>query len=194
MCDRLIVAREKVRRETAAKIAALEHLRHADRLKTGGEVASGIAHEFGSPLNVISARAKLICTGNLTESERQRNADVIHQVLANLITNAIQAMPNGGSVEISVHRRCKPPLEDDRAHDGEYVCLCVGDEGEGISEENIGRVFEPFFTTKDVGEGTGLGLSVAYGIVREHGGWIDVQSEQGKGSRFFVCLPVAGSR
>jgi signal transduction histidine kinase len=69
----------------------------------------------------------------------------------------------------------------------------VRDEGEGILEENIGRVFEPFFTTKDIGKGTGLGLSVAYGIVREHGGWIDVQSEQGKGSRFFVCLPVAGS-
>ena len=65
------------------------------------------------------------------------------------------------------------------------------DEGDGIAAENLPRIFEPFFTTKDVGEGTGLGLSVAYGIVREHGGWIDVESNPGAGSRFTCFLRMA---
>jgi signal transduction histidine kinase len=68
------------------------------------------------------------------------------------------------------------------------------DEGEGIPEDHLSHIFEPFFTTKDVGEGTGLGLSVAYGIVRDHGGWIDVQSEVGKGTEFRVYLPLAPAR
>ena len=63
------------------------------------------------------------------------------------------------------------------------------DAGAGIRDEDVAHVFEPFFTTKDVGEGTGLGLSVAYGIVREHGGWIDVVSTVGRGSSFAVYLP-----
>ena len=66
----------------------------------------------------------------------------------------------------------------------------VTDHGEGISPEIIDQIFEPFFTTKQVGEGTGLGLSIAYGIVQEHGGWIDVRSELGKGSCFSVYLPI----
>jgi signal transduction histidine kinase len=72
----------------------------------------------------------------------------------------------------------------------EYACVRVKDEGNGIREEDISHVFEPFFTTKDVGEGTGLGLSVAYGIVQEHGGWIVVESAPRKGSSFNVYLPV----
>ena len=70
--------------------------------------------------------------------------------------------------------------------------ICVKDEGAGIAREHLGRVFEPFFTTKDVGAGTGLGLSVAYGIVRDHGGWIAVESEVGRGSRFSIYLPRDG--
>ncbi len=73
---------------------------------------------------------------------------------------------------------------------GEYARVDVIDQGEGISPEIIEQVFEPFFTTKQVGEGTGLGLSIAYGIVKEHGGWIDVRSELGKGSCFSVYLPM----
>ena len=65
------------------------------------------------------------------------------------------------------------------------------DQGAGIAPEHLTHVFEPFFTTKDVGEGTGLGLSVAWGIVRDHGGWIDVESEPGRGSRFTVLLHPA---
>ena len=66
----------------------------------------------------------------------------------------------------------------------------VIDHGEGMAPEIIDQIFEPFFTTKQVGEGTGLGLSIAYGIVQEHGGWIDVRSEPGKGSCFSVYLPI----
>jgi signal transduction histidine kinase len=65
----------------------------------------------------------------------------------------------------------------------------VQDEGEGIPAENLPHIFEPFFTTKEVGKGTGLGLSISYGIVEEHGGWIEVQSKPGEGSCFTVCLP-----
>jgi len=83
------------------------------------------------------------------------------------------------------------PPADIEGTEGPYVCVRVADEGEGIAEENIPHLFEPFFTTKDVGEGTGLGLSVAYGIVRDHGGWIAVKSELGKGSLFAVYLPAS---
>ena len=81
-----------------------------------------------------------------------------------------------------------PPAEDGR---GEQPCLRieVRDEGRGIAADALPRIFEPFFTTKDVGEGTGLGLSVAYGIVKDHGGWIDVASRVGEGSTFTVWLP-----
>ena len=74
--------------------------------------------------------------------------------------------------------------------EGEHAGFSVSDDGVGIVEENLERVFEPFFTTKDVGEGTGLGLSVTHGIVSELGGRIDVQSQPGKGSRFTVYLPT----
>ena len=68
--------------------------------------------------------------------------------------------------------------------------LTVKDEGDGIAEENIEHLFEPFFTTKGVGEGTGLGLSIAYGIIKEHDGWIDVESVLGKGTCFSVYIPA----
>jgi len=71
-----------------------------------------------------------------------------------------------------------------------FVCITISDQGSGMGEDTLERVFEPFFTTKDVGEGTGLGLAVAYGIVQEHGGFITVQSKLGEGSRFEVYLPL----
>jgi signal transduction histidine kinase len=116
------------------------------------------------------------------------DAGHLQQVVANLVLNATQAMPHGGRVEIDVAaaRAIKPG--ETAEHD--YVRIAVADQGVGISPENLPRIFEPFFTTKDVGEGTGLGLSVCYGIVEEHGGFITVDSTVGTGSRFSVFLPA----
>jgi signal transduction histidine kinase len=105
--------------------------------------------------------------------------DHVHQVLTNLVLNAIQASPAGGEVRI---RAGADP------HGGGVV-IEVRDRGRGISEEHLGRIFDPFFTTKEVGRGAGLGLSIVHGIVRDHGGWIEVRSEVGKGSLFEVFVP-----
>jgi PAS domain S-box-containing protein len=117
----------------------------------------------------------------------------IHQVIMNLCTNAYHAMrEQGGLLSVSL-----TPLEVDvdfvRRHPamkvGHYVTLTVSDTGHGMDQALIKRIFEPFFTTKDVGEGTGLGLSVVHGIVIQHGGEITVESEQGNGTIFNVYLP-----
>ena len=259
MCDQLVESQKRISAETEARIAALEQLRHADRLKTVGRLASGIAHELGTPLNVVGGRASMIAAGRLSADDVVENARIIkaqsdkiatiirqlldcarsrparraredirsiatqtlgllntvavkrnvnltltsddapvwatvdagqiQQVLTNLVMNALQAMTRKGNVTVSIQpERARPP-EGYGKGEGDYVCVRVQDEGEGISRENMQHMFEPFFTTKDVGEGTGLGLSIAYGIIREHGGWIDVQSEVGRGSTFFVFLP-----
>ncbi len=104
------------------------------------------------------------------------------QVLLNLIHNALQAMPTGGSLFLSTETR----VREDRP----WVVISVRDTGTGISAEDRERVFEPFFTTKGERGGTGLGLSVTYGIVTDHGGVIDVESEPGNGSTFTVWLPL----
>jgi signal transduction histidine kinase len=119
------------------------------------------------------------------------NVDVgqIQQVLTNLIVNAVHAMPDGGRISIGVQIGQIRPPEDHEGAAGQSYSIVVRDEGVGMNEETMEHIFEPFFTTKDVGEGTGLGLSIAYGIIQEHGGWIDVSSEPGKGSCFAVYLP-----
>jgi two-component system NtrC family sensor kinase len=100
------------------------------------------------------------------------------QVFLNLITNALDAMPQGGTLTVSV------------AHADGAIRIEFADTGAGIAEANLSRIFEPFFTTKPAVKGTGLGLSVSLGIVQAHGGSIEVQSEPGKGSRLTVVLPL----
>lgn len=117
----------------------------------------------------------------------------IHQVLMNLCTNAAQAMARkGGVLKVTVTRglfkdRDHVPVPDMKP--GEYVTLTVSDTGPGIKPEVLERIFDPFFTTKTQREGTGLGLSVAHGIVKSHGGSIGVESKPGKGATFSVYLP-----
>ncbi len=106
----------------------------------------------------------------------------MQQVFLNLIHNAIQAMPEGGELLIQ--------SQLDKREDEDWIAVIIKDSGVGISKEHIDEIFEPFFTTKPLGEGTGLGLSVSYSIVSEHGGYIDVESEEKKGSIFTVWLPV----
>jgi signal transduction histidine kinase len=115
--------------------------------------------------------------------------DQVQQVLTNLVVNAIQATGPGGSVEIVVADKVVQPPPDRGGAPGKWHCIEVRDTGVGIAPDDLLQLFEPFFTTKSVGEGTGLGLSVAWGIVRECGGWIEVQSQVGKGSCFAVFLP-----
>jgi len=120
----------------------------------------------------------------------------IEQVLMNLCTNAAHAMrEKGGTLEIRLSREKSGPsgLRLPDLPDCDYVRLTVGDTGHGIAPDTIDRIFDPFFTTKGPREGTGLGLSVVYGIVRDHGGAIDVASEPGKGTVFNVLLPVIES-
>ena len=105
------------------------------------------------------------------------DATQIEQVLVNLFQNAIQAMPDGGKLTVQLMREDKG------------IALRVQDVGVGIPEENLRRIFDPFFTTKSEGEGTGLGLSVSYGIVAKHRGRINVKSQPGKGTVFIIKLP-----
>ncbi|WP_022664739.1 sensor histidine kinase [Desulfospira joergensenii] len=105
----------------------------------------------------------------------------LQQALVNLMLNSIQAMPRGGDLTLTV--------ETDPSHKG-YIRIDVADTGDGIPEEQLDLVFDPFFTTKKEGEGTGLGLSVTYNIIKSHNGWITVKSEPGKGTCFSIFLPV----
>jgi PAS domain S-box-containing protein len=121
------------------------------------------------------------------------NPTQINQILINLSTNAHHAMPYGGILAISLEN---VELDEDRAaqypdlNPGRYVNLKVSDTGHGISTMEIDRIFDPYFTTKEVGKGTGMGLSVVHGIVKNHEGAISVKSEYGKGTTFSIFFPV----
>ncbi len=101
-------------------------------------------------------------------------------------------MPKGGTVLLRVQRTTARPPDSQVAKDLTCARIDVHDEGSGISEDHLNQIFDPFFTTKDIGEGTGLGLSIVYGIVRDHGGWIEVESQPGKGTCLSVFLPEDG--
>ena len=224
-----------------------EQLRKTERLAELGTLASGMAHEIGTPMNVILGRAELLMRKTtderakrgletiVTQVERitkimnqllsfarkrpvERRAldlgpvikdmvdvvqerikqhqiqteihiapglpevfadsDQMSQVLLNLVLNACQAMPNGGTLRIDLRSRQN------------HVALTVADTGCGIPKEHVSKLFDPFFTTKPVGEGTGLGLTVVHGIIQEHEGSITVESEPNKGTTFHILLPI----
>jgi len=233
-------------------------LEHRARLQQLGTLAAGIAHELGTPLQLISGHAALVAERCVGDAELERSSAVIleqctritrlvkqvlgcaradqsapgvtelvglveetlqlvrcaarkqgvrvvgpagapapcevaagrlQQVLINLMMNAVQAMPRGGTLSVSVgqERVLAPPREDALA--GEYCCVDVIDDGPGIPPELLERIFEPFFTTKGLGSGTGLGLAISREIMGELGGWITVRSQVGRGSCFSVYLP-----
>jgi PAS domain S-box-containing protein len=124
----------------------------------------------------------------------EADAGMMEQVLMNLVVNARDAMPKGGRITIST-----TPAEVNAAHAaadpnrraGRFVCLSVADTGCGMDATTLKRIFEPFFTTKEVGKGTGLGLATAQGIVAQHKGWVEVDSEVSVGTTFRVYLPAA---
>jgi two-component system cell cycle sensor histidine kinase/response regulator CckA len=122
------------------------------------------------------------------------NADpgMMEQALMNLAVNSRDAMPKGGRLFLQtsvVDISDEEAAAKSNARAGEYVRLSVSDTGAGIAPEHLPHIFEPFFTTKEVGKGTGLGLATVFGIVEQHSGWIDVESEVGRGTSFHVFLP-----
>lgn len=262
MCDALARAKLELAAEAHARHAAIEQLRHAERLSTVGKLAAGVAHELGTPLSIVSGHAEMIASGEVVgpkviesatiiDGETKRmsrivrsllgfarrkgpegetsdvkdtimrcvalfepmaemakvrlitdlpddcratiDQDSLQQVMTNLISNAIQAQGSGGRVEISAGIERAAPAKSPSASTTEFVRLNVADAGPGILAEVLPHIFEPFFSTKGAGDGTGLGLSVVYGIVEDHGGWISVESVVGQGSRFSVFLPKAGA-
>jgi two-component system, NtrC family, sensor kinase len=132
-------------------------------------------------------RNQLTLSGIQVEEDLPADLPLIHgdrkslqQVFLNLFINAIHAMLDGGTLTL----RALP------SEDGQWLRVKVSDSGVGIEPEHLPRIFDPFYTTKQVGRGTGLGLSVTYGIVEKHGGRIEVESQKGKGATFTVILPV----
>lgn len=250
MCERLAAARERVEHEVVARIRAIEQLRHADRLRTVGELASGIAHQLGTPLNVVRVRGSMIARGEVAEQRMRElgavivehvdrisdtirqllnfarrdeanfapgdlartvqdtvslvealaierriviknrttlrsapltmDAGQIHQALTNLLMNALHATEPQGEVSVCV------------GAEPDGFSVEIEDAGGGIADEHLPHIFEPFYTTKRAGDGTGLGLSVAEGIVTRHGGTIEVKTSA-KGTLFRVCLPHGGA-
>ena len=124
----------------------------------------------------------------------QGDCGMIEQVVMNLSLNARDAMPRGGRLTIGVETVDIDAIfieTHPQAHVGRFVRLRVSDTGIGMDSATLNHIFEPFFTTKDVGKGTGLGLATVYGIVKQHEGWLEVNSEPGKGSTFDVFLPAS---
>lgn len=259
MCERLECTLDNLRREQEQRRHVEAELRNAERLAGLGRLAAGLAHEIGTPLNVILGRAEslqrtsvghegaerslgiivsqseriarivrdmldfarmkprrhrptnvrdaIVSALDLVESraeaqgaridveapedlpELMADPDQLQQVFLNLAANALDAMPGGGQLRVVAAVAAATNPE----HGGgpkSCVAISFSDSGAGIAPANLPHVFDPFFTTKDAGRGTGLGLSVAYGIIEEHGGWFDVCSELDSGTTFQVYLPL----
>lgn len=249
-------AREEIIEEAERRLELERALRQSDKLAAIGQLASELAHEIGTPLNIIAGRAELTRrkvnekgleknldvvieqTAKITKIIRQllgfvrkkkpeqkplnlgillRTAldlldyqirkqkisvateienplpvvmgdpDQIQQVFLNLLLNAIQAMPQGGTLRVGASSRwtTKPGLEESERC---YVEVFFSDSGTGMEKNVIEHIFDPFYSTKH--GGTGLGLTVSRGIIDEHEGWIDVESEMGRGSIFRIYLPA----
>lgn len=299
-------AHEEILTGVDAKLQLEMRLRHSDKLATIGQLAAGIAHEVGTPLNVIGGRARVmarraedpqavqknadiiatqaeritkiiqqlldyarrkaparaevdlrkVCSSTLDFLEHQLttrgvqstlhpfavaardarearesleagertaklpaaprvmgDADQLQQVCLNLCMNAIQAMPEGGTLDLHLEGLVRRKVGLDKAPPGGYIMLAVADTGVGIAEAHLGRIFEPFYSTKtwpetsgpgDSGEsteggagggagttsGSGLGLSVSAGIVKDHDGWIEIERRPSGGTIFRVFLPA----
>ncbi len=260
MTAQLRDAQEEIRSSAGARLQLEQRLRQSEKLATIGQLSAEIAHEVGTPLNVIGGRARTLKrkaeqpeeviknsqiiadqaeritkiiqqmlnlsrartpdrtridilqiigdaltfleyqmehaaieveqTLELPGSRLQGDADGLQQVLINLLLNAIQAMPDGGRLTIAARevKRRKGGL--DLAPPQEYVLVEIKDTGPGIAAAELEQIFEPFYSTKERGKGTGLGLTVTIGIVKEHDGWMEVENAEPQGSIFRVYLPL----
>jgi signal transduction histidine kinase/ActR/RegA family two-component response regulator len=120
----------------------------------------------------------------------------IQQVLLNLFVNAADAMPTGGKLKLKTSRATHNDIKSKEYQPvaGDYLRLTVSDTGIGMDEKVQQRIFDPFFSTKEIGKGTGLGLASVYGIIKNHGGYIEVQSQKGQGSQFSIFLPASAKQ
>ena len=124
----------------------------------------------------------------------EADASMMEQILLNLSVNSRDAMPHGGQLNIRISQReidAGQARQSVEARPGKFISLSAADSGCGIPPENLSRIFEPFFTTKELGKGTGLGLATVYGIVKQHHGWIEVESVLNKGTTFQIYFPVS---
>lgn len=263
--------REALQKRLQTKITELEQSREqlfeAQKLKTVGTMASGLAHELNNILTPIRGHAELIAEGSATTEQSRRygqrildsaaaaaqitgalltytrqgtfqpvrsnlrqllqsqilpvlskslpgnarlkvelarnvSVDVdrvlFQQAVANLVFNAVDAMPDGGEITIGLSTSSEAPLRGDEADDADdaeqrSAVIMVSDTGTGIDEEHIDQIFDPFFTTKAVGSGSGLGLAMVMGTVTRHHGRITVESVLGEGTTFTIYLPLAPS-
>ncbi|MBI5374506.1 MAG: PAS domain S-box protein [Candidatus Schekmanbacteria bacterium] len=250
--DGNIIGCSSIVRDITEKKNLEKQLIQSEKLSAVGELTAGLAHEIGTPLNIISGRAEYLLslvkdepkiTSGLksiirqidritlliqqllkfTRSEKRESRELdinrvikdtlllletkldksgvmvnkifsediplmegdenqIQQVFINLFLNALHAMPEGGELEI------KTKWNNESGKSG-TIEIVVSDTGAGIEEKNISRIFDPFFTTKEIGKGTGLGLAVTYGIIKDHGGTIDVISKVNTGTSFYITFP-----
>ena len=138
-------------------------------------------------------RSEVLITRSASPAHVRADAGQMHQVILNLFLNARDAMPNGGCLRVETSETELTAADSRRFPDaapGRYVTLSIVDNGLGMDEQTRGRVFEPFFTTKPIGKGTGLGLATVYGIVRQSGGQIEVETARGSGTTFRIFLPL----
>jgi PAS domain S-box-containing protein len=145
---------------------------------------------------VIGEHIELQCTYAKRLPFVQADVGMLEQVLVNLTVNARDAMPKGGQLVIAtgnVQLTDQDATRHPEAVAGDFVCLSVSDTGMGIAPEHLPQIFEPFFTTKELGRGTGLGLATVYGIVKQHGGWLEVSTQVGVGTTFTIFLPAIPS-
>jgi PAS domain S-box-containing protein len=143
----------------------------------------------GTPLKIVFDIGEDLLSAHVDENQ-------IKQVFRNLTTNAIEAMPEGGTLTIRIRNADVGPSDGLPLKDGSYLRIVFADDGSGISEEHLPYVFDPYFTTKSMSDqrGTGLGLSVCYSILKKHGGHIAVTSQPGKGATFTLYLPAAAAK
>jgi len=154
-----------------------------------GQLVEETAETFGRTRKDISIHRELAEGLPVIEADRGQ----IEQVLLNVFINAGDAMPDGGKLTLKAVNRSHLDMRQGlyEPKPGQYVLLTVTDTGTGMDDKTQTRIFEPFFTTKEMGRGTGLGMASAYGIIKGHGGYIDVHSRLGKGTTFSIYLPAS---
>jgi signal transduction histidine kinase len=262
MCEKIDDAYRRLLKEQQDRLSLERNLRQSDKLASVGQLAAGLAHEIGTPLNIIGGRAEFLLSRSRSPDETRNNLQVIRsqidriagivrqllefsrrrepafrsveigplvekvigllehkiseknvraecmidkalppiqadpdqlqQVFLNLFLNSLQALQPGGLIKIKAAMVWTNNGNGAVSGEGKErrLSIEIEDNGAGIPAEHISQVFDPFFTTKDIGEGTGLGLSVSYGIVKDHGGEIRVESKPEQFTRFTILLPM----